>query len=55
MKLGALILVALEAHFRLGKLVQHLLIRVVELMAIGARDSVRLMLATRPMLARKNA
>jgi hypothetical protein len=55
MKLGALILMAREAHFRLGELVQHFLIGVVDLMAIGARDSVRLMLATRPVRPRKNA
>ena len=54
MKLGALVLMAREAHFRLGKLVQHFLIGVVYLMAIGARDSVRLMLATRPERPGKN-
>ena len=54
MKLGALILMALEAYFGLGELVQHLLIWVVRLVAISARHSVRLMLAARPVRSWKN-
>ena len=54
MKLGALILVASETDFRLGKLVQYFLIGVVHLVAIGARNTVGLMRAARPECARKD-
>ena len=43
MKLRPLILVATEAHFRLGKLIQHFLLGVVHLMAIRARHALLLM------------
>lgn len=55
MKLSAFILMAREAHFRLSQLVQHFLISIVEFMAIGTCDSMRLMLTTRPVSPRKNA
>ena len=46
MKLGALILVATETDFRLGKLVQHLLFGIVHFMTIRARHALLLMYAT---------
>jgi hypothetical protein len=46
MKLGALILVAAEADFRLGKLIQHLLFGDVHFMTIRARHALLLMCAT---------
>ena len=42
MKLGALILVATETDFRLGKFVQHLLLRVMHLVTIRARHALLL-------------
>ena len=55
MKLSALILVATEADFRLGELVQHLLFGIVHLMAIRARNAFLLVYTSRPVRPRVNA
>ena len=55
MKLGTLVLMATEAHFRLSELVQHLLVRVVHLMAVCASYALPLMRAARPVCPRMDA
>ena len=54
MNLGTLGCMAAEADFGLRKLGQHLLVRIVGFVAIGAREPVSFMLAARPKRSRTN-
>ena len=54
MNLGTFGCMATEADFRLRKLVQHLLVRIVGFVAIGTGQPVGLMLTARPVCPRAN-